>query len=87
MTLRPNPQVTAQLRPITLGAKAHHLPVAFVIGIVGNVVVFIPLGMGLVAALGGRWRAAVLIGASVSFAVRECSLSYRVAFRPFRILF
>jgi glycopeptide antibiotics resistance protein len=69
MTLRPNPQVNAQLRPITSKAARHGIPAAFAIGIVGNIAVFVPLGMGLAAALKGRWSTATPVGASVSLVI------------------
>ncbi len=69
MTLRPNPQVAARLHPIASAAETHGLSAAFVIGTVGNVAVFVPLGMGLAVALKGRAGAATLIGAGLSLVI------------------
>ncbi len=69
MTQRPNPEVATQLQPVASAAATHGLSAAFVIGIVGNVLVFIPLGMGLAAALDGRIGPAVALGALVSLAI------------------
>ncbi len=69
MTLRPNPQVASQLRPVTAEATAFGLSVAFVIGIVGNIIVFVPLGMGLSAALEGRIWPPIAIGGGTSLAI------------------
>ncbi len=66
MTLRPNPQVARQLSPLAAGAQACALPVALVINVLGNVVVFIPLGMGLAAAWEGRLAEATGMGAMIS---------------------
>ncbi|MBN1875679.1 MAG: VanZ family protein [Anaerolineae bacterium] len=75
MTLRPQAQATADLAYITTPAVAHGISIRFLIDILGNMVVFMPLGAAATFAL---WRrdfeqryarpavGAILIGASLS---------------------
>ena len=51
MTLRPNQTVAADLAPLTESVTAQIVPAQVLIGIVGNVVVFVPLGIALALAL------------------------------------
>ncbi len=69
MTQRPNPEVATQLQPITSAATMHGLSAAFVIGIIGNILVFIPFGMGVSAATDGRIGPAMGWGALVSLTI------------------
>jgi glycopeptide antibiotics resistance protein len=74
MTLRPNPAVAADLAPLTSSAAARGVPAHVLIGLAGNVVVFVPLGATLALALGGqpagrRLLLATLIGACLSLVI------------------
>ena len=74
MTLRPNPAVAADLAPLTSSAAARGVPAHVLIGLAGNVVVFVPLGATLALALGGQpvgrqLLLAMLIGAGLSLAI------------------
>ncbi len=51
MTLRPQTQVTADLTPITAPATARGISVRLLIGIIGNMIVFTPLGLSVTLAL------------------------------------
>lgn len=75
MALRPNPQVAEELQPISAGAWGLGISPALVIGFVGNIVVFVPLGIGLGVALGERIFLAIALGASVSLAIELLQLS------------
>lgn len=80
MTLRPNPTVAADLAPLTESARARRVSVRLLIGLLGNVGVFVPLGMALVLALGDRpviqrLALAVLIGSSLSLAIELAQIA------------
>lgn len=79
MTLRPQVQAQADLAYITTPAAAQGISIPFLINILGNVVVFMPLGTAAVFAL--QWRdtpprpryksllGAILIGAGLSVCI------------------
>jgi glycopeptide antibiotics resistance protein len=73
LTLRPRGQVAADLAPVTAAATRAGLSPAFVIGVVGNVAVFAPLGWLLALALGGSRRSRLLgatgLAAGLSLAI------------------
>jgi glycopeptide antibiotics resistance protein len=74
MTLRPNPTVTASLAPLTEPAAERGISPRVLIGLAGNVVVFVPLGAALALALGERPAGrrlllATLIGAGLSLGI------------------
>ena len=74
MTFRPNQAVASQLSPLTEPAAARGIPRHLLIDMVGNIVVFAPLGATLALALGGgpgrrRLMLATLIGAGLSLAI------------------
>jgi glycopeptide antibiotics resistance protein len=74
MTLRPNPTVAADLYRLTEPAAARGISPRLLIGLVGNVVVFVPLGAALALALrvkpvGRRFLMATLIGAVLSLSI------------------
>lgn len=74
MTLRPNPAVANDLAPLTEAGAAHGLSPRVLIGLAGNVAVFVPLGLALARALMGRPTGrrvllATLIGAAFSLTI------------------
>ncbi len=74
MTLRPNPTVAGDLEPLTGSAATRFIPAHLLIGLVGNVAVFVPLGIALALALGDkpigrRLLLATLAGAGLSLAI------------------
>ena len=74
MTLRPNPTVAADLSPLTQRAAARGIGSRLLIGLAGNVVVFVPLGAASALALGdkpvgSRLLMATLIGATLSLGI------------------
>jgi len=84
MALRPNPTVSAELAPLTTAAATQGIAPYFLINILGNLGVFVPLGATLTLALGGSWRRrisiAVILGAglSVSIELAQSQLATRV---------
>ena len=54
MTLRPNQTVATDLAPLTESAAERGVSAHLLIGLAGNVVVFLPLGMAIALALRGR---------------------------------
>ena len=80
MTLRPNPTVTASLAPLTEPAADRGIPPRVLIGLAGNVVVFMPLGAALALALGGKpvgrqLLLATLIGAGLSLSIELAQMA------------
>jgi glycopeptide antibiotics resistance protein len=80
MTLRPNQTVAADLAPLTTSAAARGIPTRVLIGLAGNVVVFVPLGLALALALhdrpvGRRLLLATLGGAGLSLAIEITQLA------------
>ncbi len=80
MTLRPNPSVAANLAPLTEPAAERGISPRVLIGLVGNVVVFVPLGAALALALGGkpagrRLLLATLAGAGLSFGIELAQMA------------
>jgi glycopeptide antibiotics resistance protein len=74
MTLRPNAAVANDLAPLVEPAAARGISPHLLISLVGNVVVFVPLGVALALALGRepmtlRLLKATLIGAVFSLVV------------------
>jgi len=73
MTLRPNPIVASELDPLIKPASAHGISPHLLIGLAGNVAVFIPLGTAVALALGGsparRRLGAAVAGASLSLLI------------------
>lgn len=86
MTLRPNETVATDLSPLTTSAAAQGVSAHLLIDLVGNVVVFVPLGATLALALGGKPAArrlllAALAGAGLSLAIElvQMAIPTRVA--------
>lgn len=90
MTLRPNQSVAANLAPLTCAyartATAQGISTHLLIDLVGNVVVFAPLGAALALALNGRPTGrrlllATLIGAGLSLTIElvQIAIPTRVA--------
>ncbi len=85
MTLRPNPSVAADLSPLTDRAAARGISHRLLIGLTGNVVVFVPLGATLALALQGSLRrralGATLLGAALSLVIElaQAALPSRVS--------
>jgi len=86
MTLRPNPNVAADLAPLTASAAERGLSAHLLIDLAGNVAVFIPLGATLSLALAEkpvarRLALTTLIGAGLSLCIEltQIALSSRVA--------
>lgn len=74
MTLRPQAQVTADLTVITIPAAAQGISIPFLIGFLGNIVVFVPLGAAAALALADKPRetrllTATAVGAGLSAAI------------------
>jgi glycopeptide antibiotics resistance protein len=74
MTLRPNPTVAANLYRLTEPAAARGISPRLLIGLVGNVVVFVPLGAALALALrikpvGRRFLMVTFIGTALSLSI------------------
>jgi glycopeptide antibiotics resistance protein len=74
MTLRSNQTVAADLAPLTMPAAARGIPTRVLIGVAGNIIVFIPLGAALALALRERSASqrlllAILGGAGVSLVI------------------
>ena len=86
MTLRPNDTVAADLAPLTEAGAARTIPAYVLIDLVGNVIVFVPLGATVVLALGGmpaarRLALATLIGSGLSLGIEitQAALPARAA--------
>jgi len=86
MTLRPNETVAADLAPLTEAGAARTIPAYVLIDLVGNVIVFVPLGAAVVLALGGmpaarRLALATLIGSGLSLGIEitQAALPARAA--------
>ncbi len=62
MTLRPQEQAVADLKPITVPAAAQGISIPFLIDFLGNIVVFVPLGAAV--ALANRPRRMQLLSAT-----------------------
>jgi glycopeptide antibiotics resistance protein len=86
MTLRPGPTVANDLAPLTRSAATRLIPVHVLIDLLGNVAVFVPLGLAVALALGPRplgqrllW--ATLAGAGLSLAIEliQATLPSRVS--------
>ena len=74
MTLRPQTAVSADLTPITVAAESQGLSIPFVIGILGNIVVFIPWGAAVALALNRRPRGISMGGSIMSGALLSASI-------------
>ena len=88
MTLRPQAQVTADLTTITTPAAAQGISIPFLIGFLGNIVVFIPLGAAAALALGSRplktrLLASTAIGMALSAAIELLQLAIPSRFSDF----
>lgn len=86
MTLRPNPTVAGDLTPVTSSAVGQVVPAQVLIGLAGNVAVFVPLGATLALALGDRPSPRPLVGAvllgtglSLVIEVTQTAIESRVA--------
>lgn len=86
MTLRPNPTVASDLTPVTGSAVGQVIPAQVLIGLAGNVAVFVPLGVTLALALRGRptlqrlvWATLLGAGLSLFIEVAQTALPSRVA--------
>ncbi len=80
MTLRPNPSVAVNLAPLTEPAAERGISPRVLIGLAGNVVVFVPLGAALALAMGGepagrRLLLATLAGAGLSFGIELAQMA------------
>ena len=74
MTLRPNETVAADLSPLTSVTAAGMIPTGVLINLIGNIIVFVPLGVGLVLAIpahrtGKRWLVSTLAGTGFSVVI------------------
>ena len=74
MTLRPNEAVAVDLAPLTESGAVRTIPAYVLIDLVGNVVVFVPLGAAVALALGGmpaarRLALATLAGSGLSLGI------------------
>ncbi len=84
MTLRPNPEVAANLAPLTSSAARWGISFYWLIDIAGNVGVFVPLGACIALLLGCRVPARVLwaalggAGLSASIELLQATLPDRV---------
>ncbi len=85
MTLRPQTVVSADLIPITTAAESQGLSSRFVIGILGNIVVFVPWGTAVALALSRRARWASVGGAIVSGAFLSASIELLQRAVPSRV--
>jgi glycopeptide antibiotics resistance protein len=86
MTLRPNPTVAGDLEPLTGSAVGRAVPAQVLIGLAGNVAVFVPLGVTLALALGERptprrlaWATLLGAGLSLFIEIAQIALPSRVA--------
>ena len=86
MTLRPNPSVANDLTPLTGSAIGRAVPAQVLIGLAGNVAVFVPLGATLTLALRDRtiprsliWATLLGSGLSLTIEVAQAALPSRVA--------
>ena len=86
MTLRPNPTVAGDLEPLTGSAVGRAVPAQVLIGLAGNVAVFVPLGVTLALALGKRptprrlaWATLLGAGLSLFIEIAQIALPSRVA--------
>jgi len=86
MTLRPNETVAADLTPLTESCAARIMSAYVLIDLVGNVIVFVPLGAAVVLALGSmpaarRLTMATLIGSGLSLGIEitQAALPARAA--------
>jgi glycopeptide antibiotics resistance protein len=86
MTLRPNEVVAVDLAPLTESGAARTIPAYVLIDLVGNVVVFAPLGATVMLALGSmsaarRLALATLIGSGLSLGIEitQAALPARAA--------
>jgi len=80
MTLRPNPTVAASLALLTEPAADRGISPRVLIGLAGNVVVFVPLGAALALALGEkpagrRLLLATFIGAGLSLCIELAQMA------------
>jgi glycopeptide antibiotics resistance protein len=80
MTLRPQAQVTADLTVITAPAAAQGISIPFLIGFLGNIAVFIPLGAAAALALArnpreARLLVATAVGAGLSAVIELLQLA------------
>ncbi|NLY02915.1 MAG: VanZ family protein, partial [Rhodopirellula sp.] len=79
MTLRPQEQVSSDLTYITAPAAARGISIPFLIGFLGNIAVFVPLGAAAALALANKPRGIRLlvssvIGAALSAAIELLQL-------------
>ncbi|MCX7683622.1 MAG: VanZ family protein [Anaerolineae bacterium] len=86
MTLRPNPNVAAELSPLTTPASAYGVSPRLLISLAGNIAVFMPLGAAVAQALAHqpcvrRWLGGVIAGAALSLLIElfQACLPTRVA--------
>ncbi len=82
MTMRPNPEVSQELQPITQPVDEEIIPPGVLINVLGNVVVFLPLGGSIALALDPdrkvtslRWGIAVGSGALLSAIIELTQLT------------
>jgi len=84
MTLRPNPEVAANLAPLTSSAARWGISFYWLIDIAGNIVVFAPLGACVALLLGCKvpewvlWAALGGAGLSASIELLQAALPDRV---------
>ncbi len=80
MTMRPNPEVSQELQPLTDPVDEETISPGVLINVLGNVVVFTPLGGSIALALGKkplplRWGIAVGSGALLSAIIELTQLT------------
>ncbi len=85
MTLRPQTTVSADLIPVTASAASYGLSTQFVIGILGNIVVFVPWGAAVALALNLRPRWINVGGAIVAGALLSASIELLQRAVPSRV--
>jgi glycopeptide antibiotics resistance protein len=88
MTLHPQEQASADLAYITAPATAHGISIPFLIGFLGNIAVFVPLGAAAAFALahkprGIRLLAATALGAGLSAAIELLQFAIPSRFSSF----
>jgi glycopeptide antibiotics resistance protein len=85
MTLRPQTTVSADLTPVTTSAASYGLSTQFVIGILGNIVVFVPWGAAVALAFNRRPRWINVGGAIVAGALLSASIELLQRAVPSRV--
>ena len=85
MTLRPQEQAVADLAPITAPAAARGISIPFLIGFLGNIAVFVPLGAAAALALANKPRGIRLLVSSVVGAALSAAIELLQLVVPGRV--